>query len=197
MYKYKNAPTGLYVMYIAQIGSIVSAIITVLFSQSFVLSIIGALATLVFAIIYLIGLNTAGKDIDGCKTAFIITIINIIVSVVGLITGQKGFTDLLGYIFNILVVYNVCTSVATILRTEGKEYLAEKGQTAWIMFLVADLIEIVCYLLAFVRSLYALAFILILVSLIVLIVSSIIYIGFLKNSSEALQNIYMGDTTES
>ena len=50
---------------------------------------IAMIGSIVFMVISIVGLNQAGKEIEGCKTAFILTIVTLIVSIVGAFSRQE------------------------------------------------------------------------------------------------------------
>ena len=62
----QNAGSGLKKMFIASIGAVVCTVLLIIP----IVNILAMIGALVFAIISLVGLNEAGKDIEGCKTAF-------------------------------------------------------------------------------------------------------------------------------
>ena len=63
MYSYENAASGLKKMFTAQVGAIICVVLMMI---PFI-GLIGLVGVFVFAIMSLIGLNSAGKDIEGCK----------------------------------------------------------------------------------------------------------------------------------
>ena len=81
---YANAGAGLRKLFIAQIGSVVCNVLLVIP----LINLAGAIGALVFLILSLIGLNEAGKDIDGCKKAFQITIEQLALTVISREAGS-------------------------------------------------------------------------------------------------------------
>ena len=75
MNNYPNVGAGLKKMFIAQIGIIVCTVLAIIP----IINIIAGIGAIVFAVISIVGLYGAGKDIEGCKKAFIITIVNIVI----------------------------------------------------------------------------------------------------------------------
>lgn len=61
-------------MFIAEIGIIICTVLAIIP----IVNILAAIGAIVFMVISLVGLNAAGKDIAGCKTAFVVAIINMI-----------------------------------------------------------------------------------------------------------------------
>ena len=77
MGNYQNASGGLKKMYIAELGAIVCAVLSIIP----LVNVIAAIAAIVFMVLSIVGLYCAGKDIPGCQKAFMVTIISLVVSV--------------------------------------------------------------------------------------------------------------------
>ena len=114
----QNAGAGIRKMFIASVGTIICTVLVIIP----IVNIIAAIGAFVFAILSMVGLYGAGKDIEGCKKAFSLTIANIIVSIVGSFF-KAGFLSVIvaiaGYVLSFLVVYLVCTSVAEVMNQLG------------------------------------------------------------------------------
>lgn len=181
-----NAGAGLKKMYIASVG----ALICVVLAFIPVVNILAAVGALVFMVMSMIGLHQTGNDIEGCRTAFTLTIVNIIISVVGAFF-HSGIMHIIvviaGYLISAMVTYLVCNSVGEVMNRIGAMEAARKGETAW-------KINAVCYVLltviAVAQSLPVFGFLTSLIgSLIVLVLSviaSVFYMLFLGQSSHAL-----------
>lgn len=181
-----NAGAGLKKMYIASVG----ALICVVLAFIPVVNILAAVGALVFMVMSMIGLHQTGNDIEGCRTAFTLTIVNIIISVVGAFF-HSGIMHIIvviaGYLISVMVTYLVCKSVGEVMNRIGAMEAARKGETAW-------KINAVCYVLltviAVAQSLPVFGFLTSLIgSLIVLVLSviaSVFYMLFLGQSSHAL-----------
>lgn len=185
MNNYSNAGDGLKKMFIAQIGAIVC---TVLLFIPFV-NIVAAIGAIVFAVISIVGLYNAGKDIEGCKTAFIVTIIGLVVSIISNFTSGSAF---LAVVFSIadsvcsfLVIYYVCTSVGTVLKENGAADVAGKGETVWKINLVCYAASIVISILSVIPVLNIIAGICAVVIAVVSIVAGVLYMIFLYKSYQA------------
>lgn len=130
MGNYENAGAGIKKMYIASMGTLICAVLLIIP----VLNILAAIAALVFLILSMIGLNQAGRDIDGCRSAFGLTIVNLIVSVIGGLF-QSGFMHVIiqvaGYVISFMVTYLVCTSVGDVMSRNGDADAAHSGEIAW------------------------------------------------------------------
>ena len=181
MENYQNAGSGLKMMFIAELGTIICTVLMVIP----IINILAVIGALVFLIISMVGLYSAGKDIEGCKTAFYITIINMVVSVLNAIfkTGIVGtiFT-LAGSVLSLLVVYYVCTSVAEALQTKGAADYARKGLTVWKINLVCTIITMVITVLNLLPFMVFVTAIVTVVVGIVSLVAMILYMIFLYNS---------------
>lgn len=181
-----NAGAGLKKMYMASVG----ALICVVLAFIPVVNILAAVGALVFMVMSMIGLHQTGNDIEGCRTAFTLTIVNIIISVVGAFF-HSGIMHIIvviaGYLISAMVTYLVCNSVGEVMNRIGAMEAARKGETAW-------KINAVCYVLltviAVAQSLPVFGFLTSLIgSLIVLVLSviaSVFYMLFLGQSSHAL-----------
>ena len=182
MSNYAEASQGLRKMFIAQIGAIVCTVIGAIP----IIGLIGALGALVFSVISIIGLHQAGKDIEGCKTALYLTVANIVVSLLGQIKAISGVADIVGKIISLAIVYFVCTSVAAVLKSEGHAGIAAKGEKVWSINLICTVVSVICSILALIPLINIIAGIASFVIVIVSIYAGILYIIFLKQSSEAL-----------
>lgn len=184
MEKYQNAASGLKLMFIAQIGTIVCSVVSVIP----IVGIIGSIGALVFLVLNLIGLFGAGKDIAGCKTAFMLSIVNLVLSLLGMIPVKilQTILGLAGYVVSFLIVYLVCTAVGEVMKELGAADIASTGGMVW-------KINLACYAALFVISILALipfiniiAGLLGIVVAIVQLVALILYMIFLYKSSNKL-----------
>lgn len=186
MKKYENAASGLKMMFIASIGAIVAGVVSVIP----ILGIIGSIAALVFAIMSLLGLNKAGRDIEGCKKAFMMTIgqiiLNVLTNFLGGVPVVGLILNLASYVVSFLIVYFVCTSVAAVMREIGQDSIASTGETVYKINLVCYVVMIVAVILALIPALLIIAGIVSFVVGIAAIVAEILYMIFLYKSSNAL-----------
>lgn len=185
MGNYQNAGAGLKKMFIASLGAVICTVLMIIP----LINIIAAIAAIVFAVLSIVGLYGAGKDIEGCKTAFIITIINLVVSVLGNVFSSGVFHLLLslaGYVLSFLSTYYVCTSVAGVMNQVGAAEVAQKGITVWKINLVCDIVLVVVAILLYIPGVSLIASIATIVIAIVQLVASILYMIFLNQSYKAL-----------
>lgn len=182
----QNAGAGLKKMFIASVGAVVCTVLAIIP----IVNILAAIGAIVFMVMSMIGLYQAGKDIEGCKTAFTLTIVNLILSIVGALF-KNGFMGTIitiaGYVLSFMVTYLVCTSVAGVLKQIGAISAAQKGETAWKVNAVCYVILILVSIVAWIPILGWLTGILGGIAVLVLsLIAGILYMMFLSQSSKAL-----------
>lgn len=184
MEKYQNAASGLKLLFIAQIGTIICSVVSVIP----VIGIIGSIGALVFLVLNLVGLFRAGQDIAGCKTAFTLSIVNLIISLLGLIPVSllQTILGLAGYVVSFLIVYQVCTSVAEVMKEMGAEDTASTGGMVWKINLVCYAAMFVISILSLIPIINIIAALLSFVVAIVSLVPLILYMIFLNKSANKL-----------
>ncbi len=184
MSNYQDASSGLNKMFIAEVGALACAVLAAI---PFV-GVLAALAIIVFSVVSMIGLYTAGKDIDGCRTAFILTIVNIAIRLVERIPDSllQSILGIAEDIISLLIVYFVCTSVAAVLKVAGALDEANMGNLVWKINLACYGVSIVIGVLLFIPGLAAIGKVLAIVTGIAMVVAGILYIIFLYKSSRAL-----------
>lgn len=181
---YQNAASGLKNMFIAEVGVIICSVVAII---PFI-GIIGVIGSLVFLIISLIGLNNAGKDIEGCKTAFTLRIVQLIVSMIGSFIGGTVIAIIINNILALFIIRAVCLSVADVLDTLQYSEIADKGRLVWKINLVCYVIAIilaVLELIPFVGIVFAVLGGII--SAVLSLIAGILYIIFLSKSYKALE----------
>ena len=182
MNNYPNAGAGLKKMFIAQIGIVVCTVLAIIP----IINILAGIGAIVFAIISMVGLYGAGKDIEGCKKAFTLTIINIVISILASIFSKSTLFSVIfsiaGDICAFLIVYNVCSSVAAILKDKGAADVAAKGESVWKINLGCYVASIVISILAVIPLLNILAGIAGFIVAIISLVAGILYMIFLNKS---------------
>lgn len=187
MENYQNAGQGLKQMFIAALGAVICTVLAIIP----LINILAGIGALVFLIISLVGLNNAGKDIAGCKTAFTITIVNLIVSILGGVLSFGSATissviTIVGYVLSLVSTYYVCTSVAKVMEQVGAGEVAQKGYTVWKINLVCYIVMIVVAVLAMIPALAAVAVVMSIVVAIIALIAEILYMIFLNQSYKAL-----------
>ncbi len=183
---YQNAGPGLKKMFIAEVGVIICTVSVLAPALIF----FAAIGMLVFMILSLVGLHAAGQDIEGCKNAFIFTIVRLLVSVLSGFLGSLGVIGLIlsiaQSILALLITYYVCTSVADVMSMIGHEDVARQGTTVWRINLVCYVVGIALNVVAWIPVLNVLAGIAGVVIGIASLVAGILYMIFLYRSYRAL-----------
>lgn len=187
MEKYKNAAAGLNTMFVAEIGAIICSVVMLI---PVVGTIVGGIGNLVFSVLLLVGLNCAGKDIAGCKTAFTLSIVNIVLSLLAVILSRiaalNSLISIASSVISFLIIYYVCSSVAEALCEVGEKEIAESGEKVYKINFFCYVASIVIGILAWIPFLAAIAGILAMVVGVALIVAGVLYLVFLYKSSKAL-----------
>lgn len=182
---YNYAGPGLKKMFIAAIG----AIVCTLFAIIPIINIVAAIGALVFAVISMIGLHEAGKEIEGCKTAFVITIASIVVGFIGGLVEKITILNMLftiaDAVCSLLVTYYVCTSVAAELRGIGANDVADSGEKVWKLNAGCYIVSIVVAILSVIPIINIIGGILGFIVAIVSLVAMVIYMIFLNKSYKA------------
>lgn len=183
MNNYVNAGTGLKKVYIAEVGTLVCTILAFIP----IINILAAVAALVFVVISLVGLYQAGKDIPGCKTAFILTIVSSVCSLLGYFGGIiSTLISIVTTVLSFLVMYYVCTSVAEVMNSIQQPDIAQRGQTVWKISLGCSIASVVFQLLVLIPGFAIIATIASVVVAIISIVNVVLFMLFLGKSSAAL-----------
>lgn len=185
MSNYSNAGDGLRKMYVAAIGVIVCG----LFMAMPLVGILAAIGIIVFFVVDLVGYYRAGKDITGCKVAFVLRILSILLSLINIfpIAIESAeitvICSLVGDLFPLASVGLVFLSVAKVLRENGAEELAKQGNQAWWIYLGCTVVTSVLDIVTVFSGLGATLLILV-ISLALSIVALIVQLKFYKNSAE-------------
>lgn len=141
-------------------------------------------------VLNLLALYAASQHDGGYKTAFILSIAGIVVSVITTIVGDDSLIgallSIVSTVINLGILYYVVASTVTYLDAVGAAGVAAKGITAWKINLICTIASVVIALLAFIPVINILAALLAVVSGIVALVGAILYLIFLYQSSKAL-----------
>ncbi len=187
MKNYPNAANGLHLMFIAEVLAVVGAILMLIP----IINLIGSILAIIALVMMLVGLNKAGADDQGYRTAFMLSIVNLVVSIIGAFVSTGaigGILDIVSTILNLAVVYYVITTTSNLARSIGNEELPRKGHTVWTLYIVCAIISVICAILAMIPSLViiAIAGIIAIIVAIIQIIAYILYMIFLSNGSKAL-----------
>ena len=179
---YPNAAQGLKMMFWAEIAAIACVVLMVVP----LVNILAMIAALAASIISMVGLYKAGSDDEGYKTAFILTIVNLVLE---LLNGVEGFfgglISIASAVVGLAIVYYVCTTTARLLTAVGSAEVAEKSNV-WKLYMVCTVVEVACVLVSWVPVLNVLAAIAAVISAIVMLVAEVLYMIFLYKSYQAL-----------
>lgn len=180
---YSHAANGLKKVFMAQIISIIAAVLAVIPS----LGIIGMIGAIFCLILTVIGLNEASMDHSGFRTALILSVVNIIIS---LFTSGNGWLSaimsVVSSILSLSSLYYVCHTASYLLRNLGEETIASNGETVWNINLLCTFAAIICNILAIIPLINILAGLASVIIVIASLVAGIMYMIFLNNCSKAL-----------
>ena len=177
---YINAGKGLKTMFTAEIGAIVSAVIMII---PFIGAVVGGIGVIVFSILSVYGLYVAGKDFEGLRNAFLLTIVSVILSLLAFIPPIKGFISILSSIISLMVVYFVCNSLKDALVGMGKSDIAGLGQTVWTITLICTVLDVILSIIALIPIIGIVAKFLLFFVGIGSLVGSIMYLVYLYKCS--------------
>ena len=189
MNSYFDAQGGLKKLFVGTIGTLVCNVI----SQIPLLGMVAAVGSLLFTALAIYGMFQAGKDIPGCKSAFLLYVIEFVIQI---FTSAFAFMSIgaaiasicviVQAILDMVIIYLVCTSVSEVMIVKGHGDIANFGKVVWILSMVAYVIGIVTTLAAKIPVLGLMVVLLGFIIAVVKIVSGILYLVFLYRSSEAL-----------
>lgn len=185
MSHYPNASEGLKLLFYAQILIIVGTLLSLV-------PIVGSLIVLAGGILDLVGLNRAGQDDEGYRTAFTLVIVSIVVDVLSGFAGSKGFLflatplSIASILVSLGIIYFVCITTSNLLHSVGEEALSQRGITVWKINLLCTALSVVLVLLMVIPVLNILAAIGEIAVTIAEIVGYVLYMMFLSGSYKAL-----------
>lgn len=194
--KYPNAGNGLWKMFIAQLGMLVSPILMIV---PFI-NLLIPFALIGFMVYDLVGLYQVGKDIRECKVAAIMQIVLTVLSIMdnffNLSQIVSSGISIASTVINVVTIYLVCSSIAKVMKELNFDSAAKQAMRTWWIYLACGIIEIVIGIVMVITAVGVVmntgltaGIILILETLVMFVVSlisSIFYVIFLKNSAEHL-----------
>lgn len=173
------AGKGLFYVFVGQIVSLFTFI-----------PFLGGFVGLAALVISIYGFYTMAKADNDYNTAFIVTIVNLVITLIHMFAFKSGAMNLLVTVANtllsFLVVYYVCTATAALLQGVD-DGLVNRAGLIWKMYLVCTVILIVCQILSYIPIINILAGIAAFLTAIVQLVASILYLIFLWSSQKTLQ----------
>lgn len=145
---YPNATHGLERVYQSQVIALVAAVLMIIP----VINILAAIALIVSLVLYMIGINEAGKDDESYKTAFTLIIVQLVISVLNSLIGGVIF-DLVNEALALAVLYFVCITTNKLLKNIGADgRITDRGVVVWKINVICTIVEVVCTLLALIPS---------------------------------------------
>lgn len=176
---YRTAGKGLYFLFIGQILALLA-----------IIPFLGLIALVAGAVFSLYGLYTMSQADSDYQTAFILTIVNAAVSVVGNLFFKTGVMhSVMGIVQDILgfmIVYLICNTTGKLLYGISNA-LSDRASLLWKIYLVCTVIAVVCSLLSAVPILNILAALVGWIVAIVQLAASILYLIFIWKSQQTLQ----------
>lgn len=189
MNSYFDAHGGLKKLFVGTVGTLIC---NVLSAVPF-LGMVAAVGALLFTALAVYGLFQAGKDIPGCKSAFLLYVIEFVVQLMSsafafmsIGTTIASICVIVQAILDMVIIYYVCTSVSDVMNAKGRGDIANFGKNVWILSVIAYVIGIVVTLISTIPVLGIIAVLIGLIVSVVKIVAGILYLVFLYRSSEAL-----------
>lgn len=189
MNSYFDAQSGLKKLFVGTVGSLVCSV----FSQIPVLGMATAVGSLLFTVLAVYGLYQAGNDIEGCKRAFVLYVVEFVIQLLeaafAFMTIAAAVSTVCGIVQALLdmtIIYLVCTSVSEVLIKKNYIDEAKSGKTVWMITVIAYIIGIVATLIGIIPVLGIIAVPIAFIVAIAKIVAGILYLIFIYKSSQAL-----------
>lgn len=153
-----------------------------------IINLLATVASVVLSIIYLVGLYNAGKDINGCANAFVLSIISLVCNIISSLTSFNVLFAMLfsfaAAVLTFMVTYQVCTSVSDVVGSRGHSDIASLGKSTWIVFLIGSILNVVVAIVAIVIPFADVIIVgMSVVSTMVQIIVQLFYATFLSRSS--------------
>ncbi len=117
---YRNVGSGLKLLFIAQIVSIIAAVFSLV-------PVLGFLLALASGVLNFMGLWQAAKDEQGYQTAMIITIVNVVLALLTSIPIFGKIIKIVRSILSLIILYYVCNTTANLLRNVGRADIAAQA----------------------------------------------------------------------
>ena len=183
MKSYPMAADGLKLMFYGEIISLVGIFLSLV-------SVIGVILCIVGPVLTAYGLFKAAGDDEGYRTAFYLTIAEVVVNLISAFCKDgsllKSLLSIANTVLGLAVVYYVCTTTANLLHAVGQEEQSAKGRTVWLIYLICALVTVVVRLLALIPILNLVAGIVAIVLIIAQLVGYVLYMIFLSKSYKVL-----------
>ncbi len=182
MKSYPMASDGLKLMFYGEIVTIIGSVLSLV-------PIVGVILRILGPVLAAYGLFKAAGDDEGYRTAFYLTIAQVVVNLISAFFKSgivKSLLSIVSTIIGLAIVYYVCTTTANLLHAVGQEQQSAKGRTVWLIYLICALVSVVVQILAIIPILNILAAAIGIIMLIVQLVGYILYLIFLYKSGKVL-----------
>ncbi|MCF0141812.1 MAG: hypothetical protein HUJ75_00380 [Parasporobacterium sp.] len=198
MNTYPNAKKGLTYIWIAEIATILSAILTSFITSldsSFTLSFSENIISIVAAVLIFIGCIYARQDSSKYTPAMVFAAFNVILKGIDLGVHTAAYTaiaDSLVSIFNILIFIFVVSATTVVLTNAGETRQAKKGKSILVLLIISEVLSIVLSVISVLSILnlnLALGLIVVIIAIavtVLTIIASIRYLIFLIKSANLL-----------
>lgn len=187
---YPNAAAGLKSMYQARLIALIALVLLIVP----IVQIFAVAALLVAGFLALIGLYQCRKDDAGYRTAFMLTIVQLVLDLARTFLPEP-YNSILSIVVDavgLAILYYVCITTNRLLQEVGAdEKLIDRGVVVWKLNLVCTVIVIVCQLLGLIPgdiSTVIAGFVAI-IALVAQIVGMILYLLYLRNAYRTLQAV--------
>lgn len=184
MEQLSNVSSGMKKAYKATRGSLICLLLMCASS----LRLYAALGILFFLVLHIMGLYEAGKDIEGCRKAFILSIVSALMTILSasplIIISILASLARCGTEFG--AVYLICTSVSEETDRIGAMDVRKEGVTAWQVNAACYGLIALCTLLGGVLHTDAIEMLTTIAFMLIPLLAKVFYMLFLKACSQVL-----------
>lgn len=152
-----------------------------------IIPLVGAILSVVAFVLNLVALYGASKLEEGYRTAFMLSIAAIVISVIAVFAREGAFAVILSILSTLValgITYYVINTTVGMLKVRGASEVAAKGETVWKLNLICAIASVVLTLLTLIIPM--LGAVLAIIVAIVEIVAYILYLIFLYKSYNTL-----------
>ena len=152
--------------------------------------VVGAILAIIAFVLNLVALYGASKLDGGYHTAFVLSVVGVVISVVMMIVNSEGFVysllSIVGDVVALGILYFVVTTTCKQLDAAGAPEVSGKGERIWKINLICTIVSVVLTLLALIPIINIIAAVLLVIVAIVMLVAYVLYLIFLWKSHKAL-----------
>lgn len=179
-----NAGPGINKAYRAMRGVLVCMLLTWISS----LKLWAALGILIFMVFYIIGLHEAGKDLAGCRKAFMLSLVNIFMAVFSMLPFSilNVPVSLVRYGIEFLIVYLVFSSVCEITDRIGAMDVRKEGKMAWQVNAVCYGVMAGATILGWILYTSSIQMLIAIADVLISLLAKVFYVLFLSKCNQAL-----------